>query len=42
VEIEGPRDRIVVLARRLGLKEADREDRSYRKLIKEQLLEQAA
>ncbi len=42
VEIEGPRDRIASLARRLGLKEADREDRSYRKLIKEQLLEQAA
>jgi adenylate cyclase, class 2 len=37
VEIEGPRQRIEDIARRLRLRPADRELRSYRKLIKEQL-----
>jgi adenylate cyclase class 2 len=35
VEIEGPRRKIGDTARRLGLRPADREHRSYRKLIKE-------
>jgi adenylate cyclase, class 2 len=35
VEIEGPRRKISHTARRLGLRPADREHRSYRKLIKE-------
>ena len=35
VEIEGPRRKISQTARRLGLRPADREHRSYRKLIKE-------
>jgi adenylate cyclase class 2 len=35
VEIEGPRRKISDTARRLGLRPADREHRSYRKLIKE-------
>jgi adenylate cyclase class 2 len=35
VEIEGPRAKISDTARRLGLRPADREHRSYRKLIKE-------
>ena len=35
VEIEGPRTKISHTARRLGLRPADREHRSYRKLIKE-------
>ncbi len=35
VEIEGPRRKISQTARRLGLRPADREYRSYRKLIKE-------
>src|ERR1700720_2170116 len=35
VEIEGPRRKISEPARRLGLRPADREHRSYRKLIKE-------
>ena len=35
VEIEGPQRKISETARRLGLRPADREHRSYRKLIKE-------
>jgi adenylate cyclase class 2 len=35
VEIEGPQRKISDTARRLGLRPADREHRSYRKLIKE-------
>jgi len=35
VEIEGPQRQINDIARRLGLQPADREHRSYRKLIKE-------
>jgi adenylate cyclase, class 2 len=35
VEIEGPQKKISETARRLGLRPADREHRSYRKLIKE-------
>ena len=35
VEIEGPQRRITETARRLGLAPADREQRSYRRLIKE-------
>ena len=35
VEIEGPKRKISETARRLGLRPADREHRSYRKLIKE-------
>ena len=35
VEIEGPQRKISHTARRLGLRPADREHRSYRKLIKE-------
>lgn len=35
VEIEGPRIKISETARRLGLRPANREHRSYRKLIKE-------
>jgi adenylate cyclase class 2 len=35
IEIEGPRRKISDTARRLGLRPADREHRSYRKLIKE-------
>jgi predicted adenylyl cyclase CyaB len=35
VEIEGPQRKISQTARRLGLRPADREHRSYRKLIKE-------
>src|SRR6476620_1765651 len=35
VEIEGPRRKISETARRLGLRPANREHRSYRKLIKE-------
>jgi predicted adenylyl cyclase CyaB len=35
VEIEGKRKEIVEIARRLGLRPADREVRSYRKLIKQ-------
>jgi len=35
VEIEGPHRKISRIARRLGLRPADREHRSYRKLIKE-------
>ena len=35
VEIEGPRKKISKTARRLGLRPANREHRSYRKLIKE-------
>ena len=35
VEIEGPQRKITDTARRLGLRPADREHRSYRKLIKE-------
>ncbi len=35
VEIEGPAKKITSIARRLGLRAADREHGSYRKLIKE-------
>ena len=35
MEIEGKRQEIVKIARRLGLRPADREPRSYRKLIKQ-------
>jgi len=34
VEIEGPARKISEIARRLGLRPADREDRSYRKLLR--------
>lgn len=36
VEIEGTAGKIALIARRLGLRAADRERRSYRKLIKDQ------
>lgn len=35
VEIEGTARRISDIARRLGLRQADREDRSYRRIVKE-------
>jgi predicted adenylyl cyclase CyaB len=38
VEIEGPQRKIGHAAHRLGLRSADREDRSYRRLIKETVL----
>ena len=35
IEIEGPPAKIRYIAKRLGLQSVDREDRSYRKLIRE-------